>query len=236
MNSDAFQALIGLVNFDQKTASFLKEIKKIKSDIVVLQKEKDDLQDDMENAKNILHDTQKEVDMGELEMKEYDQKVQEEKERLDKVTNQKEYSSILKEIETLETKQHEAEDPLLLAWNKLEQVKQEFKKKEQEFDKKIVEIDQQVKDKNKKIEELENQLSEHNTLRDEKLKIVPEEWLEKYDMLGARVSDPVVPVETGICSACFYKVTSQNMIEMKKGKLIQCKGCYRFLYIKKEKE
>jgi len=236
MNNDAFQALIDLVSFDQKTVSFKNDIKKIKDDIVSLKKEHVSLEADMQEARDILHDTQKEVDMGELEMKEYDQNIKEEKAKLDRVTNQKEYVAIQKEIEHLEQKQHDAEEPLLLAWNRLEQVKQEFKKKEEEYNKKRSEIDQKLEEKNKKNQEVESQLEEHATHREEKVKKVPEEWLEKYKILGARVSDPVVPVESGSCGACFYDITSQRIIEMKKGKLIQCRGCYRFLYIKEKEE
>jgi len=236
MNKDAFQALIDLVNFDQKTVSFKKDIKKIKDDIGAFEKELISLETDMQEAREILHDTQKEVDMGELQMKEYDQKAKEEKIKLDKVTNQKEYVAILKEIEHLEQKQHDAEEPLLLAWNRLEQVKQEFKKKEEAFDKKKSEVNQQLEEKNKKIQDVEKQLEEHTACRDEKVSKVPQEWLEKYNILGARVSDPVVAVESGSCGACFYDVTPQKIIEMKKGKLVQCKGCYRFLYVKENEE
>jgi len=236
MNTNAFQALISLVDFDQKTVAFKKNITTLKNDIGTLEKELVDLQVDMQNAKDLLHDTQKEVDMGELAMKEYDQSIKEEKIKLDKVTNQKEYAAILKEIDHLEQKQHDSEEPLLLAWNKLEQVKQEFKKKEEEFEKKKAEINQKLEETNKQIKEVEDQLEEHAARRGEKISMVPEEWLEKYNMLGARVSDPVVPVESGSCSACFYDVTSQKVIEMRKGKLVLCKGCYRFLYVKDKEE
>jgi len=236
MNTDAFQALINLVDFDQKTVFFQNNIKKIKDEIAALQVKYNDLEVNIQDIRDLLHETQKEVDMGELEMKEYDQQLKEEKTRLDKVANQKEYASILKEIDHLEQKQHDAEEPLLLAWNKLEQAKQEHKKKEEAFEKDSAQINQEIEEKNKKIEELETQLQEHAARRDGVLKVVPAEWVEKYGVLGERVADPVVSVEGGSCSACFYDIPPQRIIEMKKGKLVQCNGCHRFLYIKAKEE
>ncbi|MFC1842824.1 zinc ribbon domain-containing protein [Candidatus Dependentiae bacterium] len=236
MNSQAFQALIELVDFDQKTVSLKKDIKKVQEEIAVFEKQKTDLEQDMKQAKVLLHDTQKEVDLGELEMKEYEQQIKEKKERLDKASNQKEYASYQKEIEKLENKQHESEDPLIDAWNRLELAKQEYAKKEEAFEKKMSETLGLIEVDNKKVEDIKKELQEHNTHRDEKLKSVPQEWLEKYEILGARVSDPVVSVEGNSCGACFYNVVPQQMLEVKKGRLVQCKGCYRFLYVKKQEE
>jgi len=236
MNNDAFQALINLVDFDQKTVSIERNIKTIKDEITILQRNKADLEADIEDARLNLHDIQKQVDMGELEMKEFDQKIKADKIKLDQVSNQKEYVALKKEIEGLESKQHQGEEPLIEAWNKLEQTKLECQKKEQKFTEKNQEIIDVIEEKTKDIERLEQEFQEHKARRDEQLKAVPEEWLEKYNMLGAKVSDPVVPVEGGSCSACFYDVIPQHIIEMKRGKLLQCKGCYRFLYIKTEKE
>jgi len=235
MNNDAFQALIDLVDFDQKTVSFQENSKKITHEIAALEKQKKELEEDMQKAKDILHDTQKEVDMGELEMKEYDTQIKEKRARLDQAANHKEYTSYQKEIDALQEKQHDSEEPLIDAWNRLEHAKQEYKKKEEAFAKEMAEITAKIEEKNKSLEDMQKELAEHKTHREEQVAKVPKEWIERYEILGSRVSDPVVSVESGSCSACFYVITSQSMQEMRKGKLVQCKGCYRFLYIKKEK-
>lgn len=64
-----------------------------------------------------------------------------------------------------------------------------------------------------------------------KEKGLPEEWLEKYAIMRARINDPVVPVFDGNCSACFYKISVQDMQFLKHRKLIQCKDCFRLLYL-----
>ncbi len=60
---------------------------------------------------------------------------------------------------------------------------------------------------------------------------VPNEWLEKYSHMRLRVIDPVVPVMFGGWSACSYAVTEQELVRLKRKALIQCKGCFRLLYM-----
>ena len=49
--------------------------------------------------------------------------------------------------------------------------------------------------------------------------------------MQSRVTDPVVPVQQGSCSACFYDITEQRLVALRRHALLQCEGCYRFLYM-----
>ena len=64
-----------------------------------------------------------------------------------------------------------------------------------------------------------------------KIKGIPEEWLEKYSIMRTRVPNPIVSVKNGSCSACFHALTQQDMLNLQRRKLLQCRDCYRFLYI-----
>lgn len=236
MNGNAFTALIDLVDFDQKTIFLQNNITKLINDISLAEKQKDNLDNVIQKAKKTFHDIQKEVDLSELEIKGYEQQIKEKKVKLDETSNQKEYSAYKKEIQQLQDKQHECEEPLVSSWNALELAKQEYKKQEEGYEKNLALMESAIEQINKNIEQAKIDLQEHISKRDEKVKFVPKDWLEKYEILGARVADPIVTVDRGSCTACFYDVTPQNMLELKNGKLIQCKGCYRFLYIKKQEE
>ena len=88
-----------------------------------------------------------------------------------------------------------------------------------------------ISENKQKIESLQSNLTAYEQKRPEKEKIVPEGWLEKYTIMKARVPDPVVPITEGACSTCFYALTNQDVIRARKGCLLQCKGCYRLLYL-----
>lgn len=234
MNNHLFNALIDLVDFDQQTIALKNNVSKLENETSVIERQRISLEKSLEEAKNIFQDIKKYVDLSELEIKGLDQQIKDKKIQLDQVANQKEYISIKKEIEQLQKKQNDSEEPLVHSWNRLEQVRIDYKKQEEDYEKNLLKIKDQIEENLKNIDQAKNDLKQHLEKRDEKVKIVPKEWLEKYEVLGSRVPDPFVPVDRGSCTACFYDVTPQAMVELKNGKLVQCKGCYRFLYIKKQ--
>lgn len=60
---------------------------------------------------------------------------------------------------------------------------------------------------------------------------VPTDLSKGYTEIRARVPNPVVPVVSSSCSACFYNLLYQDTIAMNQQTVIRCRGCYRFLFI-----
>jgi predicted nucleic acid-binding Zn-ribbon protein len=144
-------------------------------------------------------------------MKTLDQQESEKKKRLETVANHKEYQSIKTEIDQLKKEQHELEDGLMSAWNQLETVKKEYESALKAYEEQQTKVHNQLEENNKKIADLKRQVD--------------------GSIMRAKVSDPVVPVVEGNCTACFYKVSAQDMQFLKRRKLVQCKDCYRLLYL-----
>ena len=86
--------------------------------------------------------------------------------------------------------------------------------------------------KKSRIKELEKLLQSTQPERLTKEKQVPQEWMEKYSRMRNCVPNPVVPVVNGSCTACFYSIPHQDFLSVLDHHLIECKGCYRFLYSK----
>lgn len=231
MTQTPFEQFIALVEVDQ-------EINSLNSSLSTHQKKIDALRTELsvnkqvcEKAKIKFEQTRKEVDDKELEMKVLDQQEKEKKGRLDTVANHKEYQSIKTEIDQLKKEQHELEEQLMSVWNQLENAKKELDSANslcQQQDEKI----------HHEISQIEQQIGQITTQRDQKLQerhqkdqSVPAEWMQKYAVMRAHVTDPVVPVVNESCTACFYKVSAQDMQELKRRKLVQCKDCYRLLYL-----
>ena len=231
MSDYPVQSFIDLVNFDQSTYAIEDEIHQVEKHISDLAISQEGLQTDLGLAKGVMQDARKVVDRAELQMKELEQQEREEKKRLDQVSNQKEYQSVLKEVSLLKKKQHDYEETLLVAWNKLEVAKKEYELRQVEFEQKLVDLAKTVEEKKEKLITLRSDLEVRNGQREERKKNIPPEWLEKYVLMRSRVDDPVVSVVLGNCSACFYNLPPQDFLELKRKKMLQCKGCYRFLYI-----
>ena len=225
-----FDYFIDLISFDQKLHIYELDIKKQEKEVTQLETQKNNLNVELRTAKNDLHDAKKMVDEKELEMKELEAKEADKKKRMDQVANQKEYKSIKHELENVAAQQLALEDVLVAAWNKLEIAQKKFGQYEKEFQQKMSAIDAQVMQKQSALSDLQKKLLEQKQIRSSKEEVVPEEWLEKYMVMRARVPDPVVPVVDGSCNSCFHQVTDQDLILINRNKLLQCKSCYRFLY------
>ena len=52
-----------------------------------------------------------------------------------------------------------------------------------------------------------------------------------YERMKGRVYDPVVPMSQDSCSVCFYGLTPRDLQMLKQNGLLQCKDCFRLLYL-----
>lgn len=231
MSETPFEQFISLVQVDQNINALHKSIKVLEQETATIKQSDETHRAALEKIKNKLHDMRKEVDSKELEMKTLDLQEADKKKRLERVANHKEYSSIKGEIDQLKKAQHALEDGLMQAWNQLETAKKESESAIQNYEQQSKNTQEKIEANNQKIVELNEQIKALLQNRAEKEKAVPVEWLEKYAVMRARVTDPVVPVVNGSCSACFYKISAQDMQFLAHRKLVQCKDCFRLLYL-----
>jgi predicted nucleic acid-binding Zn-ribbon protein len=231
MTQTPFEQFISLVEVDQKINGLNKSIKALEKENAAHKQSEETNIAALEKIKQKLHDMRKEVDAKELEMKTLDSQEAEKKKRLETVGNHKEYSSIKAEIDQLKKAQHTLEDTLVQVWNQLETVKKEAENATQQYEQQHQKSQELIQHNDQKILEVNQQIAALTQERTEKEKAVPAEWIEKYGVMRARVTDPVVPVVNGSCSACFYKISAQDMQFLTHRRLVQCKDCFRLLYL-----
>ncbi|MDP3889489.1 MAG: hypothetical protein Q8Q25_03040 [bacterium] len=236
MNEHPFHRLIDLIDFDQSIRIKQKTIDELTNHIEKLQKKIDEQNEQLEYAKRMSLDARKAVDQIELEVHALAQEEKDKKRRSEGITHYKEQQSLQAEITRLQEAQNEREQVLLETWNKLESAQRELTARQKEYDEKMTVLSENLQEKQQQLVIVQKELDEHVAGREQKEKGVPEEWLEKYNSMRARVSDPVVMVEDASCGACFHTISNQDMVRLKRGALLQCKGCYRFLYIKEVME
>lgn len=232
MIKDPFSTFIELVEFDKGLIDINREIAKAQEAQESLNKKMSFLQGSIKEAKRLREVAQKDVDSKELELKELDELIKEKKEKLKTVSNQKEFAALKKELDASNKDQLSAESDIVALWNKLETAKKDFVEKEKTLQSQIADLEKELQENQNKIDTLQANLKDLQGQRSAKEEGVPEEWKMKYQLMHGQVKDPVSPVVSESCSSCFYHVTSQDMIDLKHKKLMQCKGCYRFLYLK----
>ena len=230
MSENPFLRFIDLVTFDQKIQSIENNIVSVDEELVALKKRELAFTHDLEEMHNRVNQLKKKVDEHELEMKSLDQKEKEKKQLLDRLSDYKEYQGIKAEVEAIQRIQVEQEQLVLDAWNQLENAQAAEKKKKSEIAEQSIALSEQIEQAKDKHAQLHAESAALIAQRAEKEVSVPAEWLEKYIMMRARVTDPVVEIFHQSCGACSQMITSQDYVRAKRGALIQCQKCYRLLY------
>ncbi|OGB83254.1 hypothetical protein A3F66_03430 [candidate division TM6 bacterium RIFCSPHIGHO2_12_FULL_32_22] len=226
-----FQTFIALIKFDQEAITTHKKAEKLRQSIDQENQKKSLLLKSLENAKESLKICQKEVQSKELKMKELAEQEAERKKLLDETSSKKEHNAIKREIDSLKRNQHNYEKELVEGWNKFDNAKKEYESIQNDLDTKISEIDKIIKISNKELEETATLIEQYKKDRVDKEKDIPDEWLQKYNVMHLQVSDPVVPLTGQSCSACFQELTRQGFSDINRNKMMQCKGCFRLLYV-----
>lgn len=230
MSNHPFLRFINLVAFDQKIKSLENEKVSLDHQIAATRKQEDEYARNLHDAGERVLVLQKKVDAQELEMKVLDQKEQDKKRYLENLTDYKNYQGIKAEIESIQHQQVEQEKIVLDAWNQLENAQIALQRKQHDQVQQLSELHERMKELGQKMATLDDECARMLAQRAEMEADIPAEWLEKYILMRARVSDPVVEIFHQSCGACSKMITSQDMVRARHGALVQCQSCFRLLY------
>ena len=231
MSSFPLEKFLALVDVDRSLIKIDKDLETLALEIEEAQVKRKAHEDAIERYKANEREKRKAVDACELRMKELDQQRSLCVGRLDTATNEKEYAALKSEIDRIKEAQHNLETELLAVWKAYETAQVESQTKEKELQGHIAVLDAVIQEKMQATARLQDEKQEIIAQRMKKEEMVPSDWLERYSTMQQRVTDPVVPVEGTSCSACFYNVLQQDLIDLKKRKLLQCRDCFRLLFM-----
>ena len=155
------------------------------------------------------------------------------RERLLDVKTNKEYQSILKEIETLEGKTSRMEDEIISLLDELDQLETAVKAKEEELNVSRRRFEEEKAKLASELNSLEEELTGCLRKGDEIKGKIPAELLRKYEQIkGIRRGIAVVSVWKEVCDGCHMSIPPQLYNELQKSKttLHTCPNCNRILY------
>src|SRR5437764_856129 len=119
MDANPVRTFIDLVNYDKQLRDAQRVIDLNNQEILNLTVKKSSVTQELVDAKQVLHNLRKQVDLKDREIKELDDQEAHLKKRLDMISSQKEYMSLTHELDTLNKYRSDGEDLLLVLWNDL---------------------------------------------------------------------------------------------------------------------
>jgi predicted nucleic acid-binding Zn-ribbon protein len=135
------------------------------------------------------------------------------------------------EIEAVQRLQVDHEKVVLDAWHQLENAQELLAKRNRESADVLQQLDADIGALVQEKQMFDGELSDIHMQRESKKVGIPEEWLEKYNVMGQRVANPVVAIEHQSCGGCYQQLVAQDLIKARRGALLQCKKCFRLLYL-----
>jgi len=225
--------LIHLQDIDFECASLMIERDELPQKI-------SDFEEDLKNAEFIIIMDRKRLENLENDRKTNERKLKEEEEMLKKseskrreVKTNKEYSAVLKEIDTHKEQNSLLEEHILKVMDEIDALKNDLLIKENEFAKKSAEIHLEIHRIQTRIGEVESMFNAKKIDRDGMASRADPDYFKKYEMMAKKGLLPVIAmVRKGICNGCYLNVPPQFFNEMLRDKDLKiCPNCGRLIYL-----
>lgn len=155
--------------------------------------------------------------------------------QLNDIISKREYDALQHEIEHAKREKDVLEDRILQTYSEID-----------EWTAKMPGFDQAVADAKKELEEFQARLEPRRAEFSEELEKTQKELAEVERQLPAadphfaeqyhrlirqRGEDAFSPVRSQSCHACYNEITTQQLHELRIGRIVLCKSCGRFLYL-----
>jgi predicted nucleic acid-binding Zn-ribbon protein len=159
-------------------------------------------------------------------------RIKKSRERMDSVKTNKEYQSLLKEIQDIEEKNSLIEDEMLAGLERMEEADKTVQGLKEETAQLEIKVTEQKASVTQKAELLKKRRAELEAQLEETLKTVDEEILKTYNRVKLRVGAiAIVPVQNAVCKGCHLNLPPQMYNELhRQDSLKFCPHCHRMIY------
>lgn len=230
MSHQSLKTFIDLITFDQEVIALRKNLEKSEKKIVEIEKNLKEEGQKLVLAESKKHDVVKMVHQQELVLKDIQDQEKSLLKKMEKISDSRAYDAGIKELDQIRNQQSADEQKYIQLTNKSENSQKDFISIASLVEENIKKHQDLIVQERQTIEEIKVKLADIEKLRAEKVVGISLEWLDLYEMMKDRVSDPVVAMSQESCSFCFYGLTPRDLQILKNNGLLQCKECFRLLY------
>ena len=230
--NDQISLLIELQKIDSSLDRMTIMKKKLPEQKAALEEGLQQAVEKFEAEKQRLEDVRKTHRQKEDDLKKNVDALKKTKDRLLEVKTNKEYQAMLKEIETLEKRNGDYEEEILIALEAIDKTKKEIEEREKElteyrrvFDNDVALIDKELGSLDEVFGNLQK---DRGALQGQ----VRTDLLKRYETIKSKRNGyAVATIWKGICEGCHMTLPPQMCIELQKGnEMMECPFCSRILY------
>lgn len=233
MLREEIEKLVNLQKVDSEILSFKTIIEEFPVRKTEMEKSLDETSKDISFIKKEQKKIQLEKKERELELQSIEDEIKKLQKRLDEVKTNKEYTSLLSEIENLKKKKGEVEEQILVLMENEEQVNKKINDLSEKMEKTKKEVETRIAEETRKVEELKKLLEEKMKEREKIVATISGEVYNIYEKIRAGKKDGIAicKLEGQSCTGCsmFIPVYLAEKVKAKK-EIVHCENCSRILY------
>lgn len=215
-----------ILNLEQKIAEFPRLFERLDQHLAGQENQLVMLRSRMEEQEKLRRSKELDVESRVEQIKKYQG-------QLLQVKTNKEYSTLLAEINGIKTKNSLMEDDILELMESIERAKKAIVETQREVEQEQHKIVQVKQEKEHEQTDIQGQLTEQQSIRQQLAAVVEEKVLKEYSKLLKLRNGIAVAItdDSGTCSGCHVALTPQMFAEVKTGDFLhRCPTCFRFVY------
>jgi len=226
--------LIQLQEIDGTIRSRREEKKKLPELLAALERKSEEHKAELGRVRELLETAQKDKRDRDRDLEEGTGKVEKLKARTPDIKTNKEYTALLKEIETAEQENKAIEDDILKLMEKIDAAAGEIRTAESRSSQETAAIEAERKQIEESMARLDGALAADEQVRADIAARVDTALLSQYQQRYTSLNGKVVVEARGeSCSGCFMSIPPQIFVNVKKNtEIITCPNCHRILYFK----
>lgn len=231
---DQIKILVKLQDIETEKSKLETEMDNVAKQIEALDLELDTFKTKVEADELCIKDLNKKYRSDESDLEANQDLLIKSQEKLESVKNNKEYQSILKEIDDLKDKKSQIEDTMIECLQRVDEAEEKLQSTKQEYsqlsEKNAIEKETIRKQLDQGREKLDDLTKEWEAVS----KTVDPEMMEQYLDLKGKIKGLVIaPVNNSICDGCHMNIPPQMYNELQRfDSLKYCPFCYRMIYWK----
>ncbi|MDF1591325.1 MAG: C4-type zinc ribbon domain-containing protein [Desulfobacterales bacterium] len=230
--TEKLKTLVDLQRVESEVASIKSKLNNVANSIEGLDARVLDREKGYQEIQTQLDVLQKQYRLLESDIQMTQTRAKKSREKLGSVKNNKEYQSILKEIEDMQLKNSIVEDQMIAILEKIETIEQAIHTKKSEIE--IIKAQVDIEKKTIQQDMIRNQqiLARLETDIENISRRVEPELLKKYRLVkGQTRGVAIAAVQNGVCQGCNLNIPSQMYNELQRyDTLTMCPHCQRMIY------